>query len=325
VAGRDVTQLIRDLASTVIPAVPVPFHGEGIDVESQRAYIHWMAGQQVGGVAVWAHTGRGPHLTVDQRVSVLDAWRTGMPRTRIVCGVGPSHDLTLPEEPEARHRAVLDDALANARLAREGGADVLMAHPPRALARLPGASGRIVEYHAALAASGVPVIAFLLYEAAGGVSYDPSTVSQILALDGVVGIKIATLDSIMTFQDVARLVAERSEALIITGEDRFLGYTLMCGAQAALIGLAAACTDVVVSLVDAWRHKRHETFIELSARIDRFAAATFRAPMEGYVQRMLWALEDDGVVSHAGRDPFGPSLEDTDRRSVREAVRALRV
>ena len=29
---------------------------------------------------------------------------------------------------------------------------------------------------------------------------------------------------------------------MITGEDRFLAYSLMCGAQAALIGMAAACT-----------------------------------------------------------------------------------
>ena len=35
----------------------------------------------------------------------------------------------------------------------------------------------------------------------------------------------------MTFQDIARLVKTRAPGkLVITGEDRFLGYSLMCGA-----------------------------------------------------------------------------------------------
>ena len=47
------------IRSRVIPAVPVPFtaHNE-VDDELQRLYVEWMAGQHVGAVAVWAHTGR---------------------------------------------------------------------------------------------------------------------------------------------------------------------------------------------------------------------------------------------------------------------------
>src|SRR5256884_9989382 len=45
-----------------------------------------MAGQQVAGVAVWAHTGRGPHLTSEQRHQVLAAWRAALPGKVIVAG-----------------------------------------------------------------------------------------------------------------------------------------------------------------------------------------------------------------------------------------------
>src|SRR6185503_11697299 len=59
----------------LIPAVPVPFRGKVLAEDAQRAYAQWMADQAVAGVAVWAHTGRGPHLSVEQRGTVLAAWR----------------------------------------------------------------------------------------------------------------------------------------------------------------------------------------------------------------------------------------------------------
>src|SRR5207253_1514699 len=79
-----------------------------------------------------------------------------------------------------------------------------------------------VGYHAALGRE-LPVIAFYLYEAAGGVAYDNQTLHAILALPSVMGIKVATLDSVVTFQRIAGLMRHHPDKLLITGEDRFLG------------------------------------------------------------------------------------------------------
>ena len=38
-----------------------------IDTLAQERYARWMARQPVGGVAVWAHTGRGLRLSESQR------------------------------------------------------------------------------------------------------------------------------------------------------------------------------------------------------------------------------------------------------------------
>ena len=46
--------------------------------------------------------------------------------------------------------------------------------------------------------------------------------------------------------------------------------------------------------------------------------------MEGYVQRMLWALEADGVIGANPHDPFGPGLSTEERDLIHEAIRALR-
>jgi 4-hydroxy-tetrahydrodipicolinate synthase len=253
-----------------------------------------MAGQSIAGVAVWAHTGRGPHLSPAQRRVVLAAWRAALPGKVIVAGA---------------------NSVEMAREAKRGGADALLAFPQR---------DDPVAYHAALARE-LPVIAFHLYEAAGGVAYDDATLHAILALPGVVGIKVATLDSVMTFQRIAALVSAHPDRLLITGEDRFLGYSLMLGARAALIGMGAALTDLQAALMHSFTNGDDRAFLRRSAQLDAFAQATFVPPMEGYVRRMLWALAADGVIpDDACDDPWGPALAPTERDIVRRAVRDAR-
>lgn len=275
-----------------MPAVPVPFHGKDLAVDAQDAYAAWLAGQPIAGVAVWAHTGRGRHLTPAMRRRVLETWRRALPGRVVIAGA---------------------DSVATAREARDGGADAVLAFPTREHA---------VVYHRALGAV-LPVILFDLYEAAGGVRYDDDTLSALLALPEVAGIKVATLDSVMRFQHLAGLVA--AGKLLITGEDRFLGYSLMLGARAALIGLGAALPDVSAGLLRAFAARDYPRFHALSRDVDHFAGATFTAPMEGYVRRMLWALAADGVIpADACDDPWGPALPAGERDTVVRVVRALR-
>jgi len=278
----------------LIPAVPVPFRGAAIHEDAQLEYARWMKRQLVAGVAVWAHTGRGPHLSPEQRRLVLDTWRATLSHKVIVAGVS---------------------SVPLAREAKRGGADALLAFPQR---------DDLVAYHAELARE-LPVIAFYLYEAAGGVPYDDATLHRILALPGVIGIKVATLDSVMTFQRIAAVMRDHPEKLLITGEDRFLGYSLLMGARGALIGMGAALTDLSAALLGTFVAGDAHDFLSVSERLDDFAQATFVPPMEGYIRRMLWALAADGVIpDDACDDPWGPTLDPAERDVVRQAVRDAR-
>jgi 4-hydroxy-tetrahydrodipicolinate synthase len=309
----------------VIPAVPVPFSPRGqIDSSAQVRYVKWMSRQKVGGIAVWAHTGRGLRLNDEQRGEVLAAWKKGLGATPIVCGVGVPHGARLPVSAAARTDAVIEQSVALATAAKNGGAAAVMVHPPAALASLRGASRRVVALHEAVVEAGLPVIAFYLYQAASGLAYPAEMVESILALPGVIGIKLATLDSVMTFQDLVGVVRAVPDRLLITGEDRFLGYSLMMGADAALIGMAAACTDAMVDLLDSWFARDMPRFTRQSERVDRFGAETFAAPMEGYVQRMLWALQADGVLEGPALDRFAPRMPASEKDRVRQAVASLR-
>jgi 4-hydroxy-tetrahydrodipicolinate synthase len=319
------TAAIEQLRDRVVPAVPVPFGIDGdIDDDLQDTYARWMAQQAIGGVAVWAHTGRGLKLSDDQRERVARIWRASLDDRLLICGVGVPESITLPSAPSSVTDVVLQAASNMADLAVRNGANAALAYPPMALAALPDAEERIVDYHRTIGASGIPVIAFFLYEAAGGVSYSPELVERILGLDGVIGIKVATLDSVMTYQDILAVVRRVPAALAVTGEDRFLGYSLMAGARSALIGMAAAVTDRAAALLQAGADADWDRFHELASALDDFSRATFVAPMEGYIQRMLWALEADGVLPRRAIDPWCPDLEPNDRGRVFAAVRALR-
>ena len=317
--------LIDKLRHKLVPAVPVPFDSEGkIDSFATRRYAEWMADQAVGAVAVWAHTGRGLLLSDEYRARTLELWREALGETPIICGVGAPAGEGLPDDPRARTDRVIERSASLAAAARVGGAAAVLVYPPTQLRDLSDCNQRVVELHRAVAETELPVIAFYLYEDAGGVSYALDTVDQLLDIQGVIGIKLATLDSVMTFQDVAATVSRHKDVLLLTGEDRFLGYSLMLGADAALVGMAAACTDVCVGLLEAWFERDLPSFTEFTAALDAFAGATFRNPMESYVQRMLWALEADDVIPQGACDPFGPEISELERTAVYDAVRTLR-
>jgi len=278
----------------LIPAVPVPFRGSTLDETALRSYARWMSAQPVAGVAVWAHTGRGTHLTAEQRHLVLEVWREALPDRIIVAG---ARDISMALE------------------ARRGHADALLVFPD---------AGNPVQLHQRLGRE-LPAIAFYLYGAAGGVDYDDATLDRILELPEVIGIKIATLDSVMTFQRITARVRAHPGKLLITGEDRFLGYSLMMGSDSALIGMGGALTGLQARLIRAHADGDWAAFHRLSTLADRFSQVTFIPPMEGYIRRMLWAAAAEGAIpDDACDDPWGPPLPESEREAVRNMVRDAR-
>jgi 4-hydroxy-tetrahydrodipicolinate synthase len=290
----NVAELTGRLRGGLLPAVPVPWSHGRLNEAALAAYVEWMAQHPVVGIAVGVHTGRGRHLLPADRKRILTAWRGGLSDRILVAGAWDE---------------------ASAAEARDLGADAVLAFPRR---------DDPVGYHERLGRY-LPVILFYLYEAAGGVAWSLDTVAELLSLPCVLGIKVATLDSVMTFQDVAVRLRAQPTKLLITGEDRFLGYSLLLGAEAALIGMGAALPDVQAELLRSRMTGDWSRFVRLSALCDELARVTFRAPMEGYVRRMLWAAAaDGGIPRDACDDPWGPDLPAHERNEVEQVVRRAR-
>jgi 4-hydroxy-tetrahydrodipicolinate synthase len=171
------------------------------------------------------------------------------------------------------------------------------------------------------------LVLFYLYEAAGGISYDLDVLDDLLSLPNVLGIKMATLDSVMTYQDVSRYIQiHHPGKLLITGEDRFLGYSLLRGATAALIGMGAVCTELQAELVSSHIERDAQSFLELSAAVDRIAEVLFIEPMEGYIGRILFALGKLGIIpGDATYDPWGPRLNPNELENIARVLSTLTV
>jgi 4-hydroxy-tetrahydrodipicolinate synthase len=211
--------------------------------------------------------------------------------------------------------------------AADYGADALLVYPPVWLKDEEQRDSLIVEHHERLSSIGLPLILFYLYEAAGGVRYSATVLDELLSLPNVMGIKMATLDSVMTYQDISRQIQSRHpDKLLITGEDRFLGYSLQRGAHAALIGMGAVCCDLQAELISAHCAGNAERFLELSDLVDQLAEVLFIDPMDGYIGRILYALSQLGVIpADAANDPWGPPLTKHEIDNITNVLSSLNV
>jgi len=314
-------ELKSALAGGLIPAVPVMFDSENHFHESAHEdYVSYMSSQPIAGVAVWAHTGRGLLLDDYSARRVIQAWRRVLRDRPLIAGVGP-------RSKELNAANAVSSTLAMASSAAECGADALLVYPPTWLKDHEQKDSLILEYHERLSAIGLPLILFYLYEAAGGIRYAPRVLDELLVLPNVIGIKMATLDSVMTYQDVARHIqSQHPEKMLITGEDRFLGYSLRRGAQAALIGMGAVCCDLQAELLKAHFAGDAKRFLELSDTIDQLAEVLFVDPMEGYIGRILYVLSKLGVIPHdAANDPWGPKLTANEFDNIATVLNTLTV
>jgi 4-hydroxy-tetrahydrodipicolinate synthase len=299
-------ELHAKLAGGLIPAVPVMFDREHrFHERAHEAYVSFMSSQPIAGVAVWAHTGRGLLLDDETAQRVMRQWRQAVDKP-LIAGAG---------------------SLALASAAADYGADALLVYPPSWLKHHEHRDSLIVEHHEQLLQLGLPLVLFYLYEAAGGIRYSNAVLDELLTLPNVLGIKMATLDSVMTYQDVANHIQSRHpDKLLITGEDRFLGYSLRRGAKAALIGMGAVCCDLQAKLLTAHFAGKAERFLELSDLVDRLAEVLFIDPMEGYIGRILYALARLGVIpADAANDPWGPALTPPELDNINTLLNTLHV
>ncbi|MET7327752.1 dihydrodipicolinate synthase family protein [Nonomuraea sp. NPDC005650] len=283
---------LRDrLGGALIAAAATPMTASGeVDLDVVSRYLSGLVLDGVTGLAVLAHTGRGPYLAPDVRAGVIErAVALGVP---VLVGVGGG----------------AEDPAAQARVAAELGADGVLVFPSD--------GDRVALHERVWRAARLPMIAFDLYTR----PCPAGTLRELLAHPGVAGLKTALLSDAMGCQRAIALTRE-ADRLAITGEDRMFGPSLLWGAEAALVGIAAAGVGVTAAVLEAFAGKDLRAFEEASGRLDRLARATFTEPMEGYVQRMLWLAAAEGRVpgTHA-HDPYGPPLPEEERAVVVSAA-----
>jgi len=289
----------------LIPATVLPMHADGrINEPALRSYVAWVAAQGPVALAINVDTGEGPHLTLDEKIRVLQVVRevTDLP---IVAGLaGPSTDA----------------AVRQARDFKAAGANALLVFPIPAYLSEPLDVRVPVAYHEAIAEVGLPLILFQLQPALAGLNFEPDTLRAMASVEGVVAIKEASFDA-RRFVDTARLIADLPRPItLLTGNDNFILESFMLGATGALIGFGAVMTREQVAMIDAWNAGRIEEARALGSRVQRLADVVFARPVGDYRVRLKECLRILGVLDEAHvRRPLMP-LGDAERAHLERVL-----
>ena len=225
----------------IIPACVVTFDDDGRFDEAQyRRYLQWLLPQGPVALAINADTGEGPHLWPDER----DA---GPARRRRGGGRRAGH-----RRPERDvHRPGRRGGQARRATQARAGCSCSRSPPTRARRSTPQFRSRTTRR--SRAAVGLPMVAFQLQPALGGVIFSEDTLRQIAAIDNVVALKEASFDARLYL--LTRRMIERLERPIdlLTGDDNFIYESFVMGAEGALIGFGTLATELQVEMVELTR------------------------------------------------------------------------
>ncbi|MFI5717206.1 dihydrodipicolinate synthase family protein [Nocardia sp. NPDC051750] len=273
-------------------APATPFDAAGVArPEFAGDYFRALVAAGADGLAIAAHTGRGPHLSAAVRTELIHAARRAGAST--VVGVANAGE---------------------ARVAADAGAEAVLVFP------VPGDTSAVLRHLDELwTAAELPLIAFDLYTT----PYPDSTFAAVVEHPAVAAVKLARLSEAIACQDRIALVRNRGK-LAVTGEDRMFGASLTWGAETALVGIAAAAVSLTRAVLDTFSGPDLPAFLEATRRLDAFAAATFREPFDGYVQRMAWIAGAEGILpTDLLTDPYAPPLPGDEKARVLAAFHRL--
>jgi 4-hydroxy-tetrahydrodipicolinate synthase len=268
----------------IIPAVIVPM-GEDftMDIPAFRRYLEWVISQGPVGLAVNVDTGEGPYLTADERAEVIRTAReVAAGRCLIVAGVGGPGTA---------------QATANARAARDAGADALLVFPTPAFLNDPLDPAIMRDYHQAIAeASGLPLIVFQLGPIFGGVNYPPHALAEVLKIPAVIGLKDASFDAQIFVQtrDVVR--AADHPITLLTGNDNFLLESFVLGATGGLLGYGAVGVGLLVDMLGAVARDDFDAAVGMQPRVQGYCDYIYGQPIGDYRARCKLALTQMGLL-----------------------------
>lgn len=283
----------------IIPAVVVPFtRDDSVDIAALRDNVIHVVEGGVHGIVVNGTMGEASSLTLDERALVLATVVEAVgERVPVIAGV------SAPSTAQA---------VAYARQAAEGGARGVMCLPPL---NYRGTDAELTAHFAAVAAAGLPVMAYNNPEASG-VDMQPATIAAIGdSVEGVVAVKECSAD--------ARRIAELlrvSELEILVGGDNWALEGFAAGATGWVSGVANVTPELCVELMNHVQAGRLDQAREINARMRPLADLDMTPWLVQYFKGAMDAFGLKGGTSRAPRLP----LNDEQRATLRAALDAIR-
>jgi 4-hydroxy-tetrahydrodipicolinate synthase len=293
----------------LIAATVTPMNGDySIDEASLRRYVGWLVEQGVHGLAVNVDTGEGPHLYPEERLRILEVV-TEEVAGRVVVVAGLAASFTEQAVRIARETARLD-------------VDAFLVFPISAYQGSPLDPEIPVAYHRAIAeATGIPLIAFQLQPALGGVIYEADSLARLMGVEGIVAIKEASFDA-KRFADTVRMLRRLPrQVTILNGNDNFLLEAYVLGAEGALLGFGTLAAAEQVAMLEAFRKGDLDRAFELGTTLQDLCDIIFAPPVRNYRARLKHALMRLGVIERSTVRPPLLELDPSEVQAVDQAVK----
>ena len=294
----------------LIPACVVTFDADGrFDERAYRRYLQWLLPQGPVALAVNADTGEGPHLWPHERERVLRVAVDEAGEVPVIAGLSAQFT---------------EQAVEEARRAEGAGARGLLVFPIPAYQGTPLDPAIPVGYHEAIARGcALPLVAFQLQPALGGVVFAEDTLRRIAAIDSVVALKEASFDARLYLQ--TRRMIERLERPIdlLTGDDNFIYESFVMGAEGALIGFGTLAVDLQVDMIRRCQAGDWDGARAIWERILPLEELVFGPPVRDYRARTKVALRELGVIVDVTvRPPLRP-IDESSTAGIRSALAEL--
>jgi 4-hydroxy-tetrahydrodipicolinate synthase len=294
----------------LIPACVVTFDADGrFDERAYRRYLQWLLPQGPVALAINADTGEGPHLWPEERERVLRAAVDEAGDVPVIAGLSAQFT---------------EQAVEEAKRAEGAGARGLLVFPIPAYQGTPLDPAIPVGYHEAIARGcRLPLIAFQLQPALGGVVFAEDTIRRIAAIDSVVALKEASFDARLYLQ--TRRMIERLDRPIdlLTGDDNFIYESFVMGAEGALIGFGTLAVDLQVDMIRRCRVGDWDGARAIWERILPLEEVIFGPPVRDYRARTKVALRELGVIADVSvRPPLRP-IDESATAGIRAALAGL--
>jgi 4-hydroxy-tetrahydrodipicolinate synthase len=293
----------------ITPACVVTFDADGkFDERQYRRYLQWLLPQGPVALAVNADTGEGPHLWPQEREQVLRVAVEEAGEVPVIAGLSAMFT---------------EQAIEEAKRAEGAGARGLLVFPIPAYQGTPLDPHIPVAYHEAIARGcGLPMVAFQLQPALGGVIFSEDTLRQIAAIDSVVALKEASFDArlyLLTRRMIERLARPID---LLTGDDNFIYESFVMGAEGALIGFGTLATAEQVEMYELTRQERWSEARAIWERILPLEEVVYGAPVRDYRARTKVALRELGVIESTRMRPPLTEISGEAAVNVRAALAA---
>lgn len=289
----------------VLPPIPTPFGPDGaLELGSLKANLERWSSAGLGGYLVLGSNGEAPHLTFDEKRSVLEAAREAISQdVTFMAGTG-----------EASTAATI----ATTRMAAEAGADCCLVITPHFYRRQMTPSALAAHYRAVAEASPVPILLYSV-PAFTGLSLAAEAVSALAEHENIVGIKDSSGDLAL----LGRIIRETpGDFTVLVGSGPVFYPALCLGADGGVLAVACPLPERCVAIYEAFRAGDHASARQ--GQLELLAVARLVTAAYG-IGGLKAALDHLGYYGGPPRAPLeAPEPEAVGRiREVLEALGAL--